>query len=52
MRKAYFLAEHNKLDTDLVYKFIDCLLETVGLPKIYTKSFSKEDIKTIIKTKL
>lgn len=52
MRKAYSLAEQNKLDTNLACKFIDCLLETVGLPKIYTKSLSKEEIKTIMKTKL
>lgn len=52
MKKAYSLAECNKLDISLAYKFIDYLLDAVDLPKLYAKKLSKDDIKFIMKTKL
>ena len=52
MKKAYSLAECGKLNISLAYKFIDYLLDTVGLPKLYAKKLSKDDIKFIMKTKL
>lgn len=53
LRKAYALAEQNKLDDIVAYRLIDYMMDTnVNKPRYYTGALTKSDIKFIMKTKL
>lgn len=53
LRKAYALAEQNKLDDAVAYRLIDYMMDTnINKPRYYTGALTKSDIKFIIKTKL
>lgn len=53
LRKAYALAEQNKLDDTVAYRLIDFMMDScLNKPRYYTGALTKSDIKFIMKTKL
>ena len=53
LRKAYALAEQNKLDDTIAYRLIDFMMDIcLNKPRYYTGALTKSDIKFIMKTKL
>ena len=53
LRKAYALAEQNKLDDTVAYRLIDFMMDgCLNKPRYYTGALTKSDIKFIMKTKL
>lgn len=52
LRKAYALAEQNKLDDTVAYRLIDFMMNScLNKPRYYTGALTKSDIKFIMKTK-